>query len=368
MQLKPGEDEVRQALARSVMSEISQAEGDIEWAMQGSQTTGLATSTSDVDLAFIVPSLKKKADTRGRDTRISSPKFKARIHDKLVRMSKYLGWHGFGDFVLVSSKFPLLRATHEASGVNFQIVMVESQPVQRERVKTYLEEYPHLRGVYCVLRAALAARKDLSEPLEGGIGSFPLLMLIVLAFKTANLSRADSAASALKAVLDFTAKWNTKEDAYVVDPVELFKKTEGRPVLKLKTKRAIELDASIHAKHIMAESDTARPWRPCFLEPDNLLNNLGKNAYRWRDIKETFKKLSGDIDRYLAGATIPGRQMHSSLGTFFGTSLAKYRDKRAQLEIWSSTKDGAEAMSMLRQQKLPDTVTRPPVVTLNAGC
>lgn len=360
MQLTRREDDIRHALARAIMAEISQAEGDIEWVMQGSQTTGLATSTSDVDLAFTVPSNSEtKPGRRGPNTPRTRHVQKRRLHDKLIRMSKFLGWHGFEDFVLVSSKYPLLRATHQASGIKFQLVMVESQPAQRERVKMYLEEYPHLRGVYCVLRAALAARVGLFEPMEGGLGSYPLLILIVLAFKTAKLSRTESAAIALKAVLDFVITWDTNETAYVVDPVEALQKTQGKPVPNLKLKRIIKEDATVYAKHRMAEADLARPWQPCYLEPDNLLNNLGKNAYRWRDIKMTFRALNHDIDRYLSAAEITNSHAATGLASFFGRSLEKYRDKRAQLEVWAMTQDGGEALSLIRQQKLPETVARP---------
>ena len=138
---------------------------------------------------MVMPSLEASDnDERGPSKGLGRRLNRKIVFNKLHEIKVYLEKCGYSQLEIVLARYPLVRATDRPAAVQYQFVLCERTASQEELIKSYLEDYPQLKDVYFVVKAALDAR-GLSDPSVGGLGSYPLFVALVNALKRTNNSR-----------------------------------------------------------------------------------------------------------------------------------------------------------------------------------
>lgn len=216
-------------------------DGVINFDVFGSHRTGLATPASDLDICFQLAVLQKKLGERG-----PSPfrdKGKALVRKKLDKMCKisFKDPEFTGQEIVAFARYPLLRILHHRSQLTIQIVSSDPRTAVVEFVKSYLDEFPNLKPIYMIVKAALAAR-GLDEPKTGGLGSYSLLIMIVASFKLGPSLRADDLGRALLEFLRFYDKFDSRDHCICIDPPMIFSKSATYQVWSAEDKAAMNED------------------------------------------------------------------------------------------------------------------------------
>ncbi|KAL9014000.1 MAG: hypothetical protein Q9173_001342 [Seirophora scorigena] len=252
----------------------------------GSHRTGLAMPWSGIDVAVTLPAIQKEAATHQKSLH-------SREYRKVYRTSLFKLKEAFSqdpnfnvDPKLIMGHIPLTQATHRATGVDVQIQMQAGSRHQHQYPLAYLAEYPTLRPLYFIIRSCLELRR-LNIRLEGGLGSYAILMLIVNALKHAP-GRYDSydVASQLLHVLDFYAKSDLYHDGFSVDPPRTFRKV--KPSLTAEERMLRAADPVLRGIDSMASSNPQRPYLLCLQNPADPQDDLGRKAYAIKHIQATF--------------------------------------------------------------------------------
>lgn len=241
LQLSQLERTFRRLLGESIIRSLSSELDDIEFEFMGSQVTDLAAWSSDIDIAFSVPSTEEKRQDRGPSQGLGRPANRTLIRNKLKAAKDCLAPRGFSAFEIVDARHPLLRASHRGSGVDVQIVLTSKSNSQSEAVRAFVEEYDTLKDVYCFLRYTLEVR-GLKTVKQGGLGSYSLFMAIVAAYKHTGVRRKDTHLDALTSVLAFLTDLDTHKVCLAVDPPITFAKRLNDETLSLKAKGEIMSD------------------------------------------------------------------------------------------------------------------------------
>jgi non-canonical poly(A) RNA polymerase PAPD5/7 len=135
------------------------------------------------------------------------------------------------------SRYPLISLQDRASGLDMQIVLANDTAHSRQFVQRYMEEYPYLDQVYSVVKATLDVR-GLSDVFRGGVGSYPLFMMVVASLKHRPSIRND-AAGALLNFLDFWGNFESSKQGLSIEPLEYLAK--NNPIMSGATKDNIEV-------------------------------------------------------------------------------------------------------------------------------
>ena len=146
----------------------------------------------------------------------------------------------------------------------------------------YAEDYPYLYELYFVLKAALEIR-GLTDVFRGGLGSYPLLMMLVASIKLNPHPRND-AAGALINFLEFYGSFDNTSKGISIDPPELFDKAEIT-VMSAKTKSKIE----------KGQTQSLPPYMLTLRDPANPMNDLGRKTTGIKHIQATFRQLAMDL-------------------------------------------------------------------------
>jgi len=222
------------------MENIPTAVKGVSLSLMGSQSTGLADPISDVDLKVNVLSLEQKS-ARGPSTGIGRPENRNLVRRKLAQVSKYLRGQGFKNHVIIAhANNPLLKVRHAASGVDFQIVFSQSTSTQEVIIRQLMDEHPQLKDVFMVLKAALAARR-LNEPAIGGLGSYPLFMLVAAGLKRGAVPVRADHFTALKRVVHRWARDQTEVHCFQVG-VNIYQKGKQPSQTTRQARRHQEMD------------------------------------------------------------------------------------------------------------------------------
>ena len=207
MKPTPAEEAARAAVFRQVNNLIQKTTRNMSTAKFGSQTTGLAMPMSDIDIR-IYP--KDESSTRNFMNAVDT------VYDALRRDTDYML------VVKHQGRFPLLGATHVASGLSLQLVVCADTSASREKVKTYLAEFPNLKKLYMVIKTIFDMR-GLSDVWYGGFGSYTIFMMVVASLKHQDPPQ-QSMAQQLVNFLEFYGSLDTYTYGVGVDPPRLFTK------------------------------------------------------------------------------------------------------------------------------------------------
>ncbi|TLD18333.1 hypothetical protein E2P81_ATG12128 [Venturia nashicola] len=338
----PAEQAAVKAVTEDVQKYTKQYCPDYETEVFGSQASGLALSTSDIDLRLY--------DKEHKSSRIA-PKAKLRnemysqIHQLNQRFTKRNP-----DFLMVrtrQARYPLLSMLHKQTGLDVQIVAGNDTSYSNKLIKQYLAEYPYLYANYTLIRSMLEIR-GLTDVYRGGLGSYSLIMMIMAAMKSKGLGQSQEqglirageplAATRFLGVLQFYADLNTYKTALSLDHPFKVDKHDNLDVSK---EQMAEFAEAPHLEGLnkLALIDHMQPYLLCLQDPADPLNDLGRKGYGWKHIQTTIRVLKGAI---MQAMDIVAKQkeensktpVQSVIARAVGPCLKAYEARRAITEAF----------------------------------
>jgi len=259
----------------------------------GSYGTGLANSFSDIDFNLSFPDFEKTPLERGPSpTRDKARKAAGRA---LVRMHGTVenSNHFFRNVELVLARVPIVKAEHCGTKLKVEIQALSTNQNAKEYVASYLAEFPTLKTLYTVIRSALHIR-DLTNVHKGGLGSYPIFMMIVNALKQASGKFAhDDLANQFLHFLDFYGTADLYKHGFSVDP--------PRTVLKRGNKMSAEdkiarlQDAMLRGIDILEPYNPRKPYLLFLQDPANPVNDLGRKAYGIKHVQCILRHFSESL-------------------------------------------------------------------------
>lgn len=251
----------------------------------GSRYTGLAGPLSDVDFSLSLPDFQRDTSIRGPSaTRPKACRAGMRV---LRHLGRVLSSNGqFSDVKIIPAYIPILTATHHATGVAFQFQTLAGTLPSREWTSYYLSEFPSLRPLFLLLRHGLKIR-GLVTVQFGGLGSYPLVMMIVAALKhaAARFSR-DDLAGQLIHILDFYANADLYKHGFSADPFRMF--TKITKPLSAEERKANSRDPYLWSIDLIRKCRPDQPWLLCLQDPADQVNDLGRKAYHIKHVQASF--------------------------------------------------------------------------------
>lgn len=288
----------------------------------GSQTTGLVMPRSDVDIRLFV----RHPNDGGLDEH-ANPTISTSAFSKLCDALK-----DHPDFSLVvrhPGKYPLIGATHMATGLVIQLVASNKPSASQPKIRQYLAEWPTLKPLYMVIKTTLEMR-GLSDVWTGGFGSYSIFMMVVASLKHNNTPH-DNITAQLLDFLDFYASLDTHEHCIAIEPPQKFPK-KSHP-----TKRELEAAKSrpdLLARHRIQFPVFHQRYLLCLQDPADPFNDLGKKGSAIKDVQVTLKHLHDGLKARLAGEG-RGLPMEPLIRKLVGRCDQLYDRRRAALELFS---------------------------------
>lgn len=278
----------------------------VQLQLHGSRATGVAGPLSDIDL-FVAS--QEPSRSNEPEPRFSKLKAKAERIKHMEALETLLRNNArFKDVELLASKIPTLKAIDVPTGLTVQFITNVPAPVlhAREFASYFLSEFPQSRPLYTMIRHALQIR-GLTTVFDGGIGSYPLLIMIVAAL---NLSprkfESFEVVSQLIHVLKFWADADTVSYGFAADPPLRFPKFKPRQdepsedddyatgIEAITKKNRAVIQATFWKRN---RSKIDKSWQDkirCKLslqDPANPVNDLGEKATAMKDIQAVFRYL-----------------------------------------------------------------------------
>lgn len=192
----------------------------------GSERTGIAFAASDIDLRLVPQDVMSDAAVSRLPP---SPKERIKRRTALRRLFQRLQPAHRKHYILPAlrwARYPLISVQDRASGLTVQVVLSNDTTINREFIRRYIHDYPHLPQLYSVIKASLDVR-GLSDVFRGGIGSYSLFMMIVASLKHNPHPRNDAAGS-LEHFLHFWSDFKAEGRGVSIEPPEFFDKSEQR--------------------------------------------------------------------------------------------------------------------------------------------
>lgn len=326
---------------------------DIDFWLFGSHHTGLATPMSDIDVGFYIPSMQKKPGERGPSAGIGRRENRRKIVRALDRINISSIWsNGFDEHAVVLARHPLVRMTHIGTNTDIQIVASKPTRFVNEYIRDCLAEYPQLKPIYFVLKAALAARQ-LDEPRDGGIGSYALLVWIIVGLMRNNISRRANLAEALSKVLSMSKNINTRQRGLTTDYPYYFQRRAATERIAIDDKEAAETNTSEWARQRIGVIHDGEEHLLCLQDPMDPMNDLGRSMQKWSSIRHTFATFHGVMQKWLAGQRIradDGKMTDDILGIMVGQICNGVQDKRLRFETWRRSFQGKLELEKMRRR------------------
>ena len=324
---------------RELEATISQlVAGKCDTQMVGSRIRGLASPVSDVDLR-VTPKqpfspLKvnsKRGGDKNRNYTIAMLRYVLQALHRFQRRKR----EPFADMEIIYGKVPIVRARDVRSGVVFEIQGPTKTDHQDELVETYMTDMPYLRPIFLILRHCLRTR-SLTSVWEGGLGSYPLLMMIATALKrTVTAKNGGNMGDQMLKVLRFWADADTYKTGYLVEPSGIFDKETGVVKLiegHLSEPQRVCLDA-------MVKYDPKKPYKLCLQDPADYSNDLAKKCYGIKHIQKTFNYLHQEVSALLCTKEASDRVPSTGFSVLAPILEADYSNvewRRSRLDLWYS--------------------------------
>ncbi|ERF72300.1 hypothetical protein EPUS_02187 [Endocarpon pusillum Z07020] len=279
----------------------------------GSRGTGLAMALSDIDLNLQHPNVVGIGAKGAPVLCYSDPLVRKQVIGLLGQVRRSVRKRGgpkpaFDKTALIEAKVPIVTAQHNKTGLDVQIQCTTDSFVSMELVKDYMQEYPTLRPLFLVLRQVLKMR-GLGDPRSYGIGSYPLIIMIVAALRFSSLrfDRLDAGRQLLY-FFDFYSKIDCRTTGISVEPAELFSKLSASNQTRLSSRQHLirditidniattgadetYIDPTINRKRIELV-DPQRPYLMCLQDPANAVNDLGRQVVAIQHVRATFATLT----------------------------------------------------------------------------
>ncbi|KAJ4364294.1 hypothetical protein N0V95_000806 [Ascochyta clinopodiicola] len=258
----------------------------------GSERTGVAFAGSDIDLRLVPNHVMADA---AQAKLPPTPEDRAKRRKDLKRLHRGLLYKHKYDYILPTlrwARYPLITLQDRASGLDIQLVLSNDTSTSRDLMQRYMAEYSYLPQLYSVIKASLDVR-GLSDVFRGGVGSYPLFMMVVASLKHESHPR-NNAAGALTSFLRFWSSLKTEEVGVSIEPPEFFDKSE---------------QVVMHAKatsHVEEGKTPPLPtWMLTLRDPADETNDLGRKTIGWKHVQTTFTSLAAKLREDLKVNTRP---------------------------------------------------------------
>ena len=285
--MKPTADEEKStqaaiALAQSVVAKVSPAS---VLTLHGSRYTGIADPLSDIDFSVSLPEFEKDPLKRGPSIRRpvaqrGGTTLLRKIEKALLKSPQ----HEAVNFI--PARVNLVVAVDASTQLQLQFQTLASFMPAREFSMNYLSEFPSLRPLYVLLRHFLLMR-GYTGARDGGVGSYPLLIMIVTAFKHSRQTYApENLGLQLLHVLKFWSTADLSTYGYSADPPINFTKIPPKTSLKEREERLA--DPILKGIDIIRKPKQDMPYLLCLQDPGNPTNDLGKRILEIKNIQACF--------------------------------------------------------------------------------
>lgn len=250
----------------------------------GSQRTGLASAMSDIDI---------RLDCDIDDAEAKYKYLTTKMNDLVAAMK-----HN-EDYTLVTARhgrFPIINTSHRRTGMDLQIVAAPSTAPQDDITLQYMDELPHVRSLYLLLRSALGAR-NLVDVFYGGTGSYGLFIMLVASIKRPSSSPPETMAQQLLRFLDFYADLDTRKHGISLTPPKLLKKHD---VWEIPVKTFVDAahrrgDEVRAGQWAISQRRLYQPYLLCLQDPVNPTNDLGRKSNAIKHVIATLKHLRSKL-------------------------------------------------------------------------
>jgi len=242
----------RRHVIEQVRDHVQQVLPDHVIEVFGSERTGLAGASSDIDLR-LVPKHTLEEPQAAKILPTPGQRFQAL---KNLHKLEYRGFSRNSQYALVHlrhARYPLISLQDRQSGLDVQVVLSNDTFLSRELMKGYMEQYPYLRELYFVVKAMFDVR-GLSDVFKGGFGSYTIFMMVVASIRHSPHPRRDAAGGLIN-FLKFYRSFDTKKLGISIEPVALLDKKE-EAVLTDKVRAKIQV-------HIIPNQKTGQGDRCC---------------------------------------------------------------------------------------------------------
>ncbi|KAE9985468.1 hypothetical protein EG328_007460 [Venturia inaequalis] len=338
----PAEQATFKAVTEDVQKCAKEYCPDYETEAYGSQSSGLALSTSDIDIR-----LYDKEHKFSRE----APRAKSRneIFAHIKRLEHQFRFQN-SDYIMVrirQARYPLLSMLHKKTGLDIQIVASNDTSYSNNLIQQYLVDYPYLYANYALIRSLFEIR-GLTDVYRGGLGSYSLIMMIMAVIKSKGVTvsgeqghiRAGGllAAKRLLDVLQFYAGLDTYETALSLEhPFKVNKHDK----LDVSEKQRAEFAEASHLEFLnkLALIDHMQPYLLCLQDPADPLNDLGRKGYGWKHIQTTIKVLRGVITKTMSSSVQQNSKdlkapAQSIIARAVGPCFKAYEARRAITEAY----------------------------------
>lgn len=304
----------------------------------GSTQSGLAISSSDIDIGFCKPP-RNGSQHRPMTTNAGEQVVK-KMRNMLSRSPNLRISH-----IVRKGRAPLISLVHNNTGVKIQIVHTSTGDRVLPFIAVYLDEFPQLRPLFILMKLAIEAR-DLHEPRTGGLGSYMLFTMLVAYFKHTVNSKYDTMGEKLTGFLDFYSELNTGEDCVAADPPALFPKRSdsSRPAKSQKT--VLKKNDVLYWQSRIGVLHGSRPYLLCLQDPADPSNDLGARAHRIMDIRMTFRTLSRKLKDWLNNEGEVDAKGADPLQPFLGHILGHIQSKRRRMRTAPVSTPSEELLSL----------------------
>ena len=261
----PAERSAADRAIEDVSSVMSACNPSLTIEVIGSRNTGIAFPFSDVDINIVPTGAADSTGTHAERQKARRMLFKVwhrmrRHHSRTVTTQSFIN----------QARVPIIKALHHVSSLDIQIQCTSGSPSGTTHVKAYLSEFPTLRPLFFVLKHMLAMR-GLTAGWNGGISSYPLLIMIIAALKFSDGKMGTlEAGKQLLFILDMYSTMDFYTTGISLSPLEFVSKTD--PIAA--TSRATKDN---HAGHTFFPTvNPEQPYLMSLQNPANLDHDLGR--------------------------------------------------------------------------------------------
>ncbi|KAH9861870.1 hypothetical protein J1614_011623, partial [Plenodomus biglobosus] len=279
----------------------------------GSERTGLALATSDIDLRVIRPNQVTDPALAqlppSPEERLQGMAALLKMHSRLRKASP----HYMLTFIR-HARYPLISLQDRRSGLDVQIVLSNDTSNSRTLIHGYMEKYPYLHTLFTVIKTIFDIR-GLSDVFRGGFGSYSLFMMIVASIQQSPHPPNDAAGGLIN-FLRFWRDFDTTKHGISIEPAEIFDKST---VAVLTRKTAYKIEEGI--------TKPLPPYMLCLRDPADPTNDLGRKGVAIKHVQATFRSLLRRLENDLQMKTRP-----TFLGPLVGPVFMLYFMRRQKLE------------------------------------
>lgn len=299
---QPNEREKRAAelALQDISAAIERVDQNIKIDVVGSRATGLALPMSDIDLNI--------STTSSSSNTLVAKSLLTNVARSLATVGRNTGL--FRSLTTrLRPKIPLVTGRHACTHLEFQVQSTVDVCLSLQQTMSFINEFPTLRQLFVLLKQMLTMR-GLNLGAEQGLSSYPLLVMIVAAlkFSEGKFDRRDAGAH-LIFFLDMYSDIDFTTTAISFSPLQYVIKRHPHSSTLPHLRSAVPAPDSVavgsnDSEHENQDVDARRRFatiKPnaeflmCLQDPANLQNDLGKAAYRIREVQTSFIRFREEL-------------------------------------------------------------------------